>query len=265
MALLPLKLALVATALLLASLAGKRGGHAVAGIVSGLPMVIGPVLGLMLLEGQTAQVQTIARAALLCFPGMLLHALVFAALAQRGWSWPVCIAAAVLAFTALATLLLAWTWPMPVAVALGLLLPSLTMRTLQRQAQRLQAELQRSGQSTPAHGAVPLPPSELLWRVTAAVALAATVLAGAPLGLPDAVSGALLALPIAGSVLPCFTLPRHGALATLRLLAGFARGLHGMVSFTLVMVFALPLLPPAAAWALGVLAAALAAAAAQRL
>ena len=85
---------------------------------------------------------------------------------------------------------------------------------VQEQAQRLQAELQRSGQPTPSHGAVPLPPSELLWRVTAAVALAATVLAGAPLGLPDAVSGALLALPIAGSVLPCFTLPRHGALAT---------------------------------------------------
>ncbi len=41
----------------------------------------------------------------------------------------------------------------------------------------------------------------------------------------------LLAVPIAGNVLPCFTLPRCGAAATVALPRGFVRGLSGFGAF----------------------------------
>ncbi len=44
-------------------------------------------------------------------------------------------------------------------------------------------------------------------------------------------SGLLLAIPITGNVLPCFTLPRHGVAATVALLSGFLRGLLGFLAF----------------------------------
>lgn len=262
---LALKLLLVAAALLLASLAARRSGHAMAGLLSGLPMVVGPVLGLLLLDGRAAQAQAMAAATLVCLPAMLLHSVVFAALAQRGGSWPRCMTGATLAFAMLATGLLTWRPPVGAAVLLALGLPSLATWGLQRQADRLQQALHRSGRVDTSTGAVAIPNGELGLRIAAAVALAATVLAGAPMGLPDTFSGALLALPIAGSVLPCFTLPRHGALATVRLLAGFARGLHGMVAYTTVMALGLDRAPPALVWPLGMAAAVLAAAGARRL
>jgi hypothetical protein len=104
---------------------------------------------------------------------------------------------------------------------------------------------------------VSVPASELWWRLAAALLIAATVMWGAD-HFPAAIAGALLALPIAGSVLPCFTLPRHGPQATARLLGGFVRGQSGFIAFFIVLVLLLPLLHKAAAFA-GAVAAAIAA------
>ena len=71
------------------------------------------------------------------------------------------------------------------------------------------------------------------------------------------IAGLLLAAPITGIVLPSFTLPRHGAQATGVLLAGFARGQVGFVTFFVVMLVGLPVLPAAASWGLAMLASAL--------
>lgn len=79
-------------------------------------------------------------------------------------------------------------------------------------------------------GAVPIPRVELACRVAAAVALAWVVVRSAGV-VPAALSGLLLAVPITGNVLPCFTLPRHGPAATGALLAGFMRGLLGFLAF----------------------------------
>jgi hypothetical protein len=83
--------------------------------------------------------------------------------------------------------------------------------------------------------------------------------------LPAALSGLLLALPIAGNVLPCFTLPRYGAAATVSLVAGFARGVYGFVAFFIALYAALAWLAPAAAYAAAWAAAGLAAFAVYRL
>ena len=83
-----------------------------------------------------------------------------------------------------------------------------------------------------------VPHIELGLRVAAAMAMAAAIIIGAD-ALPPAISGLLLAVPITGSVLPCFTLPRHGAAATASLLSGFIQGLHGFAAFFIVLYIAL--------------------------
>jgi hypothetical protein len=101
---------------------------------------------------------------------------------------------------------------------------------------------------------VPVPRGELVLRVLAAVAMAAAIILGAS-ALPPAVSGLLLAVPITGTVLPCFTLPRYGAPATAALLAGFVHGLHGFAAFFVTLYFALGVLAPAAAFTVALAAA----------
>jgi cobalamin synthase len=101
---------------------------------------------------------------------------------------------------------------------------------------------------------VAVPRSELGWRIAVALPNAASVMWGAD-HLPAAIAGALLAVPITGSVLPCFTLPRHGSQATARLLAGFVRGQSGFVAFFVVLIALLPQLPKAAAFVAAVAAA----------
>jgi hypothetical protein len=76
---------------------------------------------------------------------------------------------------------------------------------------------------------------------------------------PAAWVGLLLALPITGSVLPAFTLPRHGTAATVALIRGFLRGLLGFVSFFLTLSLVLDRATPGtayiAAWAAALLVA----------
>src|SRR6185312_16561305 len=90
---------------------------------------------------------------------------------------------------------------------------------------------------------------ELVLRVIVAIALAAVVMQGAAL-LPPIVSGLLLALPITGNVLPCFTLPRYGAAATAALLRGFLSGVFGFASFFVALAVGLPRLSAGFAYAL---------------
>jgi hypothetical protein len=107
-------------------------------------------------------------------------------------------------------------------------------------------------------GAVTIPRLELACRVAAALVVAALIMRSAG-SAPAAASGLLLAIPITGNVLPCFTLPAHGAAATVALLAGFVRGLFGFGSFFVALFAGLALVPPgpayAAAWAAALVAA----------
>lgn len=246
-----LRLGLVAAAVAGASLAARRGGHGVAGVITGMPVIVGPLMGFLLLDHPPAQVQAIALATLVCLPATLLHGLCFAWCATR-WPWGVCIVLATLAYGAAAALLAGLGLPAWVSLGLAAAVPWLTPRMMP-------LALQGPGRSAGTPSAAPpqIPDSEVIWRVLAALAVAAGVLLGAPT-LPAAVSGALVAIPIAGSVLPCFTLPLHGVAATVRLLSGFARGLRGFMAFMAVLYLALGQAPSAWVFAAAVLAALLA-------
>jgi hypothetical protein len=234
------KLALVAASMWGASLLARRYGHAVSGALAGLPVIVGPIMAMLLVDLPAERVRGIALATLVCEPAMLAHVVVFANAARR-FSWPACLALATLTFLAAATVLAqrAGGALAASAAALGALL--VAARSLPTS-------------SNAADAPVPVPRSELAWRIGVALAITGTVMWGAD-HLPTAIAGALLAVPITGSVLPCFTLPRHGPQATARLLAGFVRGQSGFVAFFIVLVGLLPRAPKAVAFVAAVAAA----------
>ena len=232
-----LKLALVAASILGASLFARRYGHTASGALAGLPVIVGPIIAILLIDLPAERVRTIALATLVCVPATLAHIVGFAHAAQR-FAWPVCLALAMAVFGIVAMALSGVSWS-PLAAC------SAAIGALVLAAALLPAR------GTAPDAAVPVPASELWWRLGAALAIAATVMWGAN-HLPTALAGALLAFPISGSVLPCFTLPRHGPVATVRLLAGFVRGLRGFVGFFVALIVLLPLWPKAAAFAAAV-------------
>ena len=234
-ALLIAKLALVAVSMCGASLLARRYGHAVSGALAGLPVIVGPILAMLLIDLPAERVRGIALATLVCEPAMLAHIVVFANAARR-FRWPVCLALATVTFLAVATALSQLAWGALVASALALAALVIAARSLPA-----------SGSATDAPVPVPVPRTELAWRIGVALVIAGSVMWGAD-HLPAAIAGVLLAVPITGSVLPCFTLPRHGPQATARLLAGFVRGQSGFVGFFVVLVGLLPHAPKTVAF-----------------
>jgi hypothetical protein len=234
-----LKLTLVAFVVLAASLISKRFGHGVAGTLSGMPMIAGPIMGFVLMQSSAEHGRDIALATLVAFPAMVMHMVVFAR-ASRRIGWLGSLIAANLAFLKLGVVLIWLHWPAWAACGLAAVSPLVGMRLM------------------PAHRhertTLTIPRVELALRVAAAMALAAALIFSAS-AFPAAVSGLLLALPITGNVLPCFTLSRHGPDATIELLRGFVQGMFGFVTFFVVLYAMLPVLGPLQAYVLAWLAA----------
>lgn len=213
-----LKLALVPASILLASLAARRFGHAVSGVLSGLPLIAAPVIGALLIDRAPAQVAAIAAATLARVPAAIAHIVAFAWLSRRQ-PWWACLAGAALAFVLVGGIVTAPAWPL--SWQAGVAAPFVALAVMPRAA--------------PLAGGVHVPRGEIAMRVAAAAALAALVLLGAD-NFPPRVSGLLLAFPITGSILPSFTLPVYGHPATVNLLRGFANGLIGFTAFLATLV-----------------------------
>lgn len=215
--LLILKLALVPASILLASLAARRFGHAISGVLSGLPLIAAPVIGGLLIDLDPMQVAAIGAATLASVPAAIAHIVAFAWLSRR-LPWWACLAGAALAFAAVGWIVTAPGWPLPRLA--GVAAPFVALAIMPR--------------SPRLAGGVYVPRGEIAMRVGAAVALAAVIILGADT-LPARVSGLLLAFPITGSILPSFTLPVYGRPATISLLRGFANGLIGFTAFFLAL------------------------------
>ncbi|WP_431097550.1 hypothetical protein [Polaromonas aquatica] len=218
-----LKLMLVALSVLLSTLAARRFGHHVGGAVAGMPMIAAPIIAILLLDHDAGQVRAVALATLVCLPAAIVHIVCFAAGAGR-WGVPVCLPLALVAYACMSAILTQLSLAPVLACLLALAAP----------AAGLWFAAHHVRPATP----VAVPGLELVLRVAAAVAMAAVIIVGADV-LPPAVSGLLLAVPITGTVLPCFTLPRYGAAATRSLMAGFLQGLHGFAAFFITLYWAL--------------------------
>jgi hypothetical protein len=223
-----LKLALVPLVVWLASLAGRRWGHAVTGWISGLPLIAGPISVFLALDQGNRFAAETAASTLQVTGAVALHCFVFAHAARR-FGWAASLLAAWAAFVAGAALLGAAPLPPLAGAALTVAFLALSLVALPKTSRTI--------------GPVAIPGTELAVRVAGALALAAAVTLGASMFGPR-LSGILLAFPITGSVLPAFTLALHGSKATTRLLAGFISGLFAFAAFHVVVAAALPAFGP---------------------
>lgn len=227
-----LKLALVALSVLLSTLAARRFGHRVGGALAGMPMIAAPIMAILLVDQDAAHVRAIALATLACLPATILHIVTFAKAAHR-FTWPVCLLLALGLFFAAGVALTAVSLPPAVVCLLAIAAPM--------------AGLWYAAHHAGPPARVGVPRVEFVLRIAAAVGMAAAIILGAD-AFPAAVSGLLLAVPITGTVLPCFTLPRYGAAATASLMTGFLQGLHGFAAFFIALYWGLGAMPPAVAF-----------------
>ena len=220
MNLVALKLAAVPAVVWLASWAGRRWGHRVSGLISGLPVISGPILLFVALDAPPGFVAETGWITMAASPAIAVHCLVYAWLARAPvasrWHWLLCLLGAWLAYVASAFALSAAVIEGFAGAALALALRLLATAAMPRARAPI--------------GIPRIPRSEIAIRMLAALAIAATVTLGAQ-ELGSRLSGVLLAFPITASVLPVFTLALYGGEATVRLLSGFVTGLVGFAAY----------------------------------
>lgn len=217
---LALKLAAIPAVVWLASWAGRRWGHRVSGLISGLPVISGPLLLFVALDAPHGFVADTAWTTMAVAPAVGLHCLVFAWLARvlprRPWQWAAALALAWVAYFGSASALSAQVIQGAAGASLAIAEMLLAWALMPRPRDAI---------------AIPrIPATETVLRMLAALTIGAIVIVGAQ-ALGSRVSGVLLAFPITASVIPPITLVLYGPEAAIRLLAGFVTGLLGFVSF----------------------------------
>ena len=198
-----------------ATVAARRWGHRVAGLVSAFPAIVGPVLLIgaerhgSLFAAQAAIGTLVGLAALSGFAlacgRTALHA-----------SWPVSLAAGWAIAAATAALAASVDASLLGALVIAVVSSALAYRALPRGALELSVLDAAARRSAAAHGP---------YRVAGRLARGGGRMAG-----PTA-SGVLAALPVLACVLAGFTHARHGGAAATQLLRGMLGGMVGFVIF----------------------------------
>jgi hypothetical protein len=216
MTVLALKLLLAPLLVVASSLAGRRWGPRLAGILVVLPIVAGPILLILYVDQGNGFAAAAARAATLAIVPLAFFALIFAYL-SRNHGWLLTLLAAWVAVL-LADLALAQAH-VPAMVALVLALVAL---------HGAGALLRRLDQPSP-------PPIPTPWWDLPARAVATALLVVLVTGLADllgpALTGALAPFPIALSVVCAFTAAQASHAGVLALLRGIVPGLDGFALF----------------------------------
>lgn len=235
-----LKLVLAPALVVASTLAGRRWGARLTGVLVGLPVVAGPILLITTLDHGTGFGAAAASSALLGLTSLALFAVVFAWCSRRtGWlgalaaSWAACLVADV----ALARLTLPAGITFVVALA-----------TFWGASRVMPPDVAGPPPST-----VPSPWWDLPARAatTAALVLAVTTASGA---LGPAMTGVLAPFPIASSVVAAFALAQRGSAETARLLRGLLAGLTGFAVFCLLVALLVDRLGVAAAFGIALAA-----------
>jgi hypothetical protein len=239
--LLLVKLSLAPLLVVGSSLAGRRWGATVAGLIVALPIVAGPVLLIVALEHGTHFAARAASASLLGLVALSCFVVVFAHAARAG-AWPRALAAGWAAFVALALALstLALASGAAFAIALG--------------GFALAALLMPDKDAGPERARAALPRWDLPARALATAALVVS-LTGAAGGLGARLTGVLTPFPVAMSVLAAFVLAQHGSRESNELLRGFLRGAAGFATFSLLVALLVIPAGPGVAFALALLGA----------
>jgi hypothetical protein len=205
---------------ILASLAGRRFGVRVSGLVAGLPVVAGPILLVLALQHGTAFASGAATGALLGMVGVAGFALVYAGVCPR-LRWPGAVAAAYAAFV----LAVVAMRPVSVGAAVAFLIAVAALTATLRLMPR-----PRSAAREPA----PYPRWDLPFRAgcTMLLVLAVTGLASR---LGPHLSGLITTFPVITAVLSAFTHAQRGHDEAVRLLRGFTVGFFSFAVFCLLV------------------------------
>jgi hypothetical protein len=224
LATLALKLFLAPACVVAVSLAGRRWGSSVAGMLGGFPVVGGPILLVITLQHGGDFGADAAAASLLGLAASATFAVVYARLAPRVRPLPTLFAGWAAYFVAIALL------DLPGAGAIVSFLIAA-------------AAFETGRLLVPAHPGMAPPDStpprwDLPARALAALAmvLAITLAAGS---LGPELSGLLAPFPILTSVLIVFTHAHHGADETQVLIRAFLLGFYGFATFSLVLALTL--------------------------
>jgi hypothetical protein len=198
-----------------ATLAARRWGQGVGGVVSALPAIVGPALWISAERHGTAFAAEAAKGTLLGLAALSGFAFVYGRIALRGsWRWS--LAGAWLAAAAIGAMMPAVDVGLLVAVLIALACLAVAHRGLP---------------------AVRVPPAgedrsqlDLMLRM-ALTATLILVLAAAAQPLGARLAGILAALPVLACILATFVHARHGGAAAVQLLRGMLGGMAGFVVF----------------------------------
>jgi hypothetical protein len=219
-----LKVALAPLLVVGVTLAARRWGPRMGGMLIALPVVAGPILLVITLENGEVFGARAARGALLGVAALSAFCVAFAAAAPTHTRWPAVLLIGWAAYAGVAAC--GSQWDAPPLAGLATALAALLLA---------RAFLNRTDHSDTLS---PPPPWDLYARAgsTATLVIVLTTAAGA---LGPAVSGVLTPFPIAASVLAAFTLAHDGPAASLAMLRGFVTALPGFAVFFFAVAVAL--------------------------
>jgi hypothetical protein len=221
--LLLLKIIVVPTLIISVTLAGRRWGPRVGGVLASFPLVGGPVLFFLATEQGEVFATEAARATLVSLIAVAASGLTYAWACLRT-PWWVSLAASWVIFALLIVILHSIRWMTFAAFGVAL-------------ASFVSARALLPGTS---EGAAPAPRSawDLPLRMIAAVALVLTTTTLAH-WLGPTLSGAVTPFPVALGILMAFTHAQQGPPTTIRFLRGFFPGMWSFAVFCLVTTLAL--------------------------
>lgn len=231
-ALLLVKITVPPVLVALMSLAARRWGPTVGGLILGLPWMTGPVLFVLGLEYGTPYLVAAARGAELAVWGMSAFMLGLG-YGARVMGWLPSLGTAVCGFGAVAAVTQTLDVPLWLATLVAVATLAATYRLL----------------PLPASAAVPgpLPWWDIPARMVATVTLVSIIAVSADLLGPQR-SGILASFPVIMTVIGVFTLRQWGADALLRVLRGAALSLQAFVGFFAVVGLGAPLIGQIAAY-----------------
>jgi hypothetical protein len=207
------------------TLAGARFGPRVAGVVTGLPVVAGPIAFVMALQQGAEFAARSATATLAGEASLAVFCVLYAATALRV-PWWISTAIGWTGFAA-STLALDRLDPaLPAAVVIALATPAVVTGLTPR------PDVARTA-------SIRVPAVEIVLRMAAGVALMLSVTGVAHLVGPR-LSGLLTIFPIATTILAAFTHRAEGGASAVHLLRGLAVGLYSLSAFFLTLAFGLP-------------------------
>ncbi len=213
-----LKITIVPFFIAAVTLAGRRWGAGIAGLLAGLPVVAGPIVILIAVEQGTEFGVVASIAAMSAIAGLLAFGIVYCRVSLR-WSWPFALACATAAWLLAAGALSALPSLPQVALAVAALSLILAPRILPRGLPL----------SAPGPGLSDLPYRMLTGALlTLLVTTVAASLGGVWAGL-------LAVFPVIGLVLAVFIHRAQGPQQVAHVYRGMVHGLYSFVAFFLAL------------------------------